>query len=132
LRRFLPGIKNALLIGLAIAMACAFIWQRIAIQNLSADINRAEQQVRQLEKNRDYLKGEILYRSSLEQVRKRAISELGMRNSADSELLPFPEPSMLTARAEKLPQGEKVVSMAEPKTGSKGDTPAIDGQVNEN
>lgn len=112
-------------------MACVFIWQRIALQNLSAEIGRSEQQVRQLEKNRDFLKGEILYRSSLEQVKKRAISELGMRNSTDTELLPFPD-SAVIATAGKSTQKETVVSMSVYKAGSKEGKPAIDGQVNEN
>lgn len=131
MRRFLPGIKNALLIGLAIGMACLFIWQRIALQNLSAEISRSEQQVRQLEKNRDYLKGEILYRSSLEQVKNRAISELGMRNSADSEFLPFPD-SAVTAKSGKRPQPHNVISMAEYKAEIIEVKPVIDGQGNEN
>ena len=113
-------------------MACAFIWQRIALQNLSAEINRAEQQVRQLEKNRDYLKGEIFYRSSLEQVRNRAINELGMRNSEDTELLPFPDSQVIANKAHKSSQHQNVVSMAVHKTGSKEGNPAIDGNLNEN
>jgi hypothetical protein len=113
-------------------MACAFIWQRIALQNLSAEINRAEQQVRQLEKNRDFLKGEILYRSSLEQVRNRAINELGMRNSEDTELLPFPDSQVIANKAQKSSRHQNVVSMAVHKMASKEGNPAIDGNLNEN
>jgi hypothetical protein len=77
------------LVGLAIILAYAFIWQRITLQNLSAEISRMEEDIRQLEKNRDFLKGEILYRSSLEQVKKKASEELGMINSGEKDIVPY-------------------------------------------
>ncbi|MBD3217460.1 MAG: hypothetical protein GF310_04230 [candidate division Zixibacteria bacterium] len=89
LKRFLPEIKIYLLVGLAILLAYAFIWQRIALQNLSAEISRMEKDIRQLEKNRDFLKGEILYRSSLEQVKKKASEEMGMINSGEKDIVPY-------------------------------------------
>lgn len=75
------------LIALAIIIACAFIWQRIALQNVSADINMMEEDIRRLEKNRDFLMGDLLYQSSLDQVEEHAISELGMHNSSDNDII---------------------------------------------
>ncbi|HDS01343.1 MAG TPA: hypothetical protein ENO22_07210 [candidate division Zixibacteria bacterium] len=89
MKRLLPEIKIYVLVGLAILLAYAFIWQRITLQNLSAEIARMEEEIRQLEKNKDYLKGEILYRSSLEQVRKKAMEELDMINSSGTDIIPY-------------------------------------------
>jgi hypothetical protein len=77
------------LIALAIIMAYAFIWQRIALQNVSADINRMEEDIRRLEKNRDFLMGDLLYQSSLDQVENFAISELGMQNSSENDVIVY-------------------------------------------
>lgn len=89
MKRFLPEIKIYLLVGLAILLAYAFIWQRITLQNLSAEIARMEDEIRQLEKSKDYLQGEILYKSSLEQVKKRATEELGLINSSGKDIIPY-------------------------------------------
>jgi len=102
LKRILPGIKNAGLIALAILLACAFIWQRIAMQNLSADINRMENEIRQLEKNRDYLKGEILHISSFDQIKQRAFAELGMVNSQEKDVVIYSD--SLTSLARSRPK----------------------------
>jgi len=75
------------LIALAIIVAYAFIWQRIALQNVSADINKMEEDIRRLEKNRDFLMGDLLYQSSLDQVENCAVSELGMRNSSENDII---------------------------------------------
>ena len=95
LKRFLPSIKNAGIIAIVILMAYAFIWQRMKLQDLSEDIERKKTEVRQLEKNRDYLKGEILNQTSLEQVKHVAENRLGMQNSEESDLVTYSD-SLLT------------------------------------
>lgn len=89
MKRFLPEMKIYLLVGLAILLAYAFIWQRITLQNLSAEIAHMEEEIRQLEKSKDYLQGEILYKSSLEQVKKEATEELGMVNARGVDIIPY-------------------------------------------
>jgi len=83
------------LIVLVVLMAFTFVWQRIKMQNLTEDIKRMDTEVRQLEKNRDYLKGEILHLSSLEQIKHRAENQIGLKNSEEGELVTYSD-SLLT------------------------------------
>jgi cell division protein FtsB len=98
-KRIIPGIKNAGLIALAILLACVFIWQRIAMQNLSAEISKMEKDIRQLEKNRDYLKGEIQLISSFDQIKNRAFTELGMVNSNEKDVVIYSDSLTSLARS---------------------------------
>jgi len=99
LRKFIPAIKNAALIALAIFVAYAFIWQRIALHNLIAQINSMEKDIHQLEKNRDYLKGEILHKSSLDQVGDFAVNMLNMKSSTEEDIIIYSDSLPVTARA---------------------------------
>jgi len=65
------------------------------MQNLTEDIKRMDTEVRQLEKNRDYLKGEILHLSSLEQIKHQAENQIGLKNSEEGELVTYTD-SLLT------------------------------------
>lgn len=56
---------------------------------LSEDIKQMDYQVKQLEKNRDYLKGEILNQSSFELVNKYALQELGLKDAAEGEIVTY-------------------------------------------
>lgn len=100
------------LIALAIILAYAFIWQRIALQNVSADINRMEEDIRRLEKNRDFLMGDLLYQSSLDQVENFAISELGMHNPSENDIILYSDSLTAMLRCGWQPEiehGEEMV-----------------------
>lgn len=80
-KRSLVGLKTLGLVSLTILMAFAFIWQRVTLQNLSVDLQHLEDQLRLLERNRDYLKKEVVREQSLDQVSMRAAQELGLQET---------------------------------------------------
>ncbi len=98
LKQLIPSIKIAFFVTIAIVTAYTFVWQRMTLQNLSADIKRMEQKANALEKNRDYLRSDILYRSSLEQTKNKAAGELGLKDSKPSEIITIPDTLIQLAR----------------------------------
>jgi len=110
IKRILPALKFTVLIGLAIALASLFIWQRIALQSLSSEIRAMEGDIGLLEKNRDFLKGEILKGSSLEWIKAQAISDLGMENSPHNEIVPYSDSLLILAKSVGSAQNDGPVS----------------------
>lgn len=87
MKKLKPALKKTAIVLAALGVAYLFIWQRIALQSISADIRRMESEVRYLEKSRDFQKSEITRHFSLENIRRRASSELDMVASHPKEII---------------------------------------------
>jgi cell division protein FtsL len=92
---------NIILVLMATAAAIVlYISNIIAVNQLVNDISKVENKLQDITNDQQILRAQINQKSSLEQVRKRAEEELGLRNAADI-------PDWLTVDPDKIQNVEE-------------------------
>lgn len=115
MKKLIPAFKKTAIVLAALGVAYLFIWQRIALQSISADIRRMESEVRYLEKSRDFQKSEITRQISLENIRRKASSELDMVASQPKDIIPYSDSLLMILKQDAK---KELISIDEIKPGS--------------